>query len=104
MTAPLPHSAPTPDWMLAAACRGKDPDLWHAPDRSLARRDALAVCARCHVADECLDHAVRHRKHDGIWGGRTPEQRRDDRRRIRMERLRQELTCAGQLDLFGGAT
>jgi WhiB family redox-sensing transcriptional regulator len=38
---------------------------------------AKAVCAACPVRRPCLDFALATRQPYGIWGGMTPEERRD---------------------------
>lgn len=78
----------TPEWLESAACRGADTNLWYprsASSRVKARLDgprikaqieiAQAICRRCPVRAECLDHAVRTCEVDGIWGGVLPEDR-----------------------------
>lgn len=37
---------------------------------------AKAICARCPVLTECLDHALALGDVHGVWGGTTYEQRR----------------------------
>ena len=44
-------------------------------------RRAKAICGECLVSDECLDYAMRTRQEFGIWGGLTPLERRQRRRR-----------------------
>ncbi|MGH8887650.1 MAG: WhiB family transcriptional regulator [Egibacteraceae bacterium] len=41
---------------------------------------AKAVCARCPVADACLDWALATGQQDGVWGCRTEDERRALRR------------------------
>ncbi len=67
-------------WSVRAACLAEDPEMFY-PDRVSQAADALVVCARCPVRDECLAYAVRAEGtrglsyRAGIWGGLTPEQR-----------------------------
>jgi WhiB family redox-sensing transcriptional regulator len=51
---------------------------------------AKAVCATCPVQHRCLQHALEHREHHGIWGGTTEA----ERRRI-LRRRRRRTTGAG---------
>jgi hypothetical protein len=51
------------DWEALAACRGKDPELFHDGDRS---KEAIAVCVACPVWAECV-LANRHEQM-GVWG------------------------------------
>lgn len=70
-------------WLDQAACRGCDPDLWHpwGTDYKSDTAPAVDVCRQCPVRLSCLDHAVRTREPDGIWGGLDPDQRRSYARR-----------------------
>lgn len=80
-------------WRQWAACRGADPALFfaatNAEDRGrrlrtlgdMQRAQALAYCARCHVRDDCLDHAIRFDEL-GIWGGTTQRERARMRRAL----------------------
>ena len=75
-------------WTDLAACRasGADPELFFPVSETgmVAHRQvaqAKAVCARCPVASQCLDWAVRNGEPEGIWGGTTPSERRRLRRR-----------------------
>lgn len=70
--------APDPSWAQHAACIGKPPDWWYPTDgrRTPEVLQALAICDRCPVQDECLRHAIRTNETDGIWGGRSERQRR----------------------------
>jgi WhiB family redox-sensing transcriptional regulator len=70
-------------WRHAAACRGEDPALFFAPSyfekhREKQAREAVAkaVCARCPVRIECLDHALSTRETHGVWGGANEMERR----------------------------
>ena len=36
---------------------------------------AKAVCAECPVQTTCLEHAIGHREHNGVWGGATERER-----------------------------
>lgn len=63
------------DWRLAAACRDhKQPDWWF-PEKGESPLNAIAVCARCPVREECLAHALKTGEQYGIWGGLTERQR-----------------------------
>lgn len=68
-----------PDWMLAAACRGLDPELFFPP-RGAPTDHAKAVCARCTVTAECLEYSLDGGEHHGIWGGKSERERRSIRR------------------------
>lgn len=68
-------------WTDYAACAGVDPELFF-PGRGESLRPARAVCARCVVRAQCLEHAITNEEHHGVWGG-TSER---ERRRIRRQR------------------
>ncbi|MQY04869.1 WhiB family transcriptional regulator [Actinomadura macrotermitis] len=72
-------------WSDHAICRGADPDLFFpigyaAPILREQERRAKAICGHCPVTAECLGWALRVGEPDGIWGGTTPEERRELRR------------------------
>jgi WhiB family transcriptional regulator, redox-sensing transcriptional regulator len=67
-------AAPRP-WARSAACAGLDPELFF-PQRGEPADVAIAVCAACPVRQECLDHALEHGEHHGIWGGTSAKERR----------------------------
>lgn len=72
-----------PAWMDDAACINEDPELFFPPSgqSSLAARK---VCKGCPVAKQCLEYAIRCESGSpgfGVFGGRTPEQRRKPTRR-----------------------
>jgi WhiB family redox-sensing transcriptional regulator len=75
------------DWMQDALCAEVGGDLWF-PENGENPAEALAVCRRCPVQEECLDHAdeiegTGRYTAMGIWGGMTSAQRRS-RRRLRV--------------------
>ena len=91
----VPLTGP-PAWRHAA-CRGEDPELWFVVGKPLVNPDGetpIDICHRCEHAAECVAWAVHVDARDGIWGGRTPEQRDPIRaRRMRhneMEKKRRQ--------------
>lgn len=63
-------------WMGLAACSDhRHPQLWF-PDRGESMGPARAVCATCPVESDCLAYALRWNIQHGIWGGRSPQERR----------------------------
>jgi WhiB family redox-sensing transcriptional regulator len=65
------------EWATSAACAPYDPELWWVEDpNDLARKVALEVCESCPVQRDCLQHALSLPEREGIWGGKTPSQRR----------------------------
>ena len=70
--------------MKDAACRGLDVNVFYVSDESAQWETlemAFRICAACPVADECLEHALKH-EDDGVWAGTTPNQRRGIRREL----------------------
>lgn len=64
-------------WAKEALCAQTDPELFF-PERGgdpQRVRDAKAVCAKCEVAAQCLEYALRNDERTGIWGGLTRLQR-----------------------------
>lgn len=74
------------DWRREANCRGLSPSMFF-PDRGEHVDDALAVCAACTVAKECLAYGLTLREAGrpvgGVWGNSTEQQRRKIRRELR---------------------
>ena len=67
------------EWMRDGACRGGSVDVWFPEQPDF--RDAREVCRRCRVRVECLDYAVRRPEVFGVWGGTSPTERVEIRRR-----------------------
>jgi WhiB family redox-sensing transcriptional regulator len=63
-------------WRCQAACRGMDPAIWYPSPDVDEKSWAIAICAKCPVRRQCLDHALQRREPLGIWGGKTAGQRR----------------------------
>lgn len=85
------HPTPTAprEWVTQAACAGhSDPDIFFPqPGRDFRNGNHPAVCQQrletaksicqgCVVRDECLDHAIKVKEPDGVWGGYTTAERR----------------------------
>jgi WhiB family redox-sensing transcriptional regulator len=64
------------EWMVAGACRGRDPELWFAEkgDRE-STRIAMATCRSCPALKPCRTYALAHEVPAGIWGGLTALER-----------------------------
>ncbi|MFP5309159.1 MAG: WhiB family transcriptional regulator [Actinomycetes bacterium] len=69
------------DWAEQARCRGLDPEQFFVRGAANARQ-AVKVCARCTVRDECLQYALDQDIDFGVWGGLTERQRRAHQRRL----------------------
>jgi hypothetical protein len=73
-----------PEWVALALCAETDPEAFFPePGNSNASTIAQAVriCRRCDVREDCLEYADQHGIPHGIWGGETPNQR-DERRKL----------------------
>jgi WhiB family redox-sensing transcriptional regulator len=69
-------------WMETGVCRTENiPTSTFFPSPgNFARHDVRAAkqfCARCPVADECLNYALRTGERFGVWGGKSERQRRE---------------------------
>lgn len=76
-----------PGWRDQAACLGLEQELFF-PMNSEGHQvlSAKAACARCPVQEPCLDCALRNGADFGIWGGLTPQERRNLSIRRRRQR------------------
>lgn len=78
---------PDPEWRKRAACRDLDPEGFFplgTTGRATAQAErAKAVCAQCPVTTECLAWAMETNQQNGIWGGKTEDERRVLRRKWR---------------------
>jgi WhiB family redox-sensing transcriptional regulator len=84
------HPGPRRDtgWQENAACIGL-PSEFFFPERSaVITVGARKVCDDCPVRDRCLEYALTEGEWHGIWGGLSPEQRRDLARTRRETRRR----------------
>lgn len=73
------------DWMARRACTLEevDPEVFFpvgiGQEAQLLTEYAKEFCNRCKVRAECEDYAVSNRIDFGIWGGKTEDERADDR-------------------------
>lgn len=66
----------TPEpWVQDALCAETDPEIFHPP-KGGDTSSAKDVCRRCDVIEECLAYALRTEEKRGIWGGKSPQERR----------------------------
>lgn len=66
-------------WRDRAACLDADPGIFF-PRSVDDHLEAVALCHGCPVQHECLAHALTAPERDGIWGGKTEDERRSIRR------------------------
>ena len=58
-----------------------NPDLWFD---FATITEAKEICRRCPLVLMCAAYAIENDEHDGVWGGLSPE----DRRQLRLQRGR----------------
>ena len=66
-------------WRLDALCL-EYPAVNFFPERGESKVEALRICERCLVRQECRDYAFEHQIDDGVWGGLAGRKRRELRR------------------------
>lgn len=66
----------TDKWMDDALCIDVDPELFF-PERGESATRAKRVCEGCPVIQQCLKYALDNNITDGVWGGRSSNERRD---------------------------
>ena len=75
----LVSNAPELPWLEHAACGDlslEELDLFFVEAGRTISSETEAMCARCPVREDCLDHAVRHQIVSGYFGGMSPGRRR----------------------------
>lgn len=71
---PFGHEA----WRDLALCAtSRDPDRWYSEARSVVQ-EAQAICAACPVRAACAEYGVENMESWGVWGGLTPDERREE--------------------------
>jgi WhiB family redox-sensing transcriptional regulator len=65
-------------WHADAACRdlGNHLFFFERGDNFSTIAESKKLCATCPVSDRCLQYALNNNIIYGIWGGKTPEERR----------------------------
>ena len=71
------------EWQQSALCAEVGGDLWF-PEESCVGNDAKSICQRCPVQEECLETALRNNEKFGIWGGTSPNKRKQLMRQRRL--------------------
>jgi WhiB family redox-sensing transcriptional regulator len=67
-------------WHKRALCRQLDPEVWF-PEPWEDETPAKLICGRCAVREACLAYALDANEEYGVWGGLSPEERREMHRR-----------------------
>lgn len=73
------------NWKQDAACLGLDSEIFmpsklRGEGSKWSAKEALDICARCEVTEQCLDLSLHLGVYDGVWGGMTGTQRRKMRK------------------------
>ncbi len=69
-------------WRDGAAClESPGVDFFPFPEDVEAIARVKGICAPCPVAPDCLAYAMETRQADGVWGGLTPRERINLRRK-----------------------
>lgn len=64
-----------PWWERGSCRRGNNAEAFF-PEKGKSNHDAKIICGSCPVKIECLNYAIRRREPYGIWGGKSPHERR----------------------------
>jgi WhiB family transcriptional regulator, redox-sensing transcriptional regulator len=75
----------TRGWWQEAACIEAARTVDFFPARGESSAAAKTVCARCAVRTECLDYALQWDPLCGVWGGLSERERRQLKRRPRVD-------------------
>ena len=68
-----------PTWHQQAGCNGLPADWWF-PEPSQDSTAAKRVCKTCAVLEQCDTYATANDIRYGIWAGKTPYTRRQNKR------------------------
>ena len=80
-------------WFASAECLGADPEIFFI-ERGSSTDEAKAICNQCPVGAQCLEYAIEHHEHHGVWGGHSqPELRIISRERRRAARDQAQRAC-----------
>jgi WhiB family redox-sensing transcriptional regulator len=71
------------DWTKGAVCASSDPETFF-PEEGFSNAKAKAMCLSCPAVDACEQWAIDHDERHGIWGGKSAEERREDRHKTRV--------------------
>lgn len=66
------------DWKDEAACKGLETNQFF-PEKGFntTAEEAKLICNRCSVKQKCLDYALTNHIMQGVWGGKTGNQRKE---------------------------
>jgi WhiB family redox-sensing transcriptional regulator len=77
----VPRGRAAPErWREVGSCRDSDPNLFYPLGKGLSARqqaeEAKRVCRTCPSQEPCLAFALATRQELGVWGGTSPDERR----------------------------
>ena len=76
----IPYYDRQRDWRELALCKDTSPELFFPIGNTGSALDAISlaknVCSRCPSQIECLEYALDSNQDNGVWGGRSEEERR----------------------------
>ncbi|WP_232816950.1 WhiB family transcriptional regulator [Rhodococcus sp. H-CA8f] len=65
-------------WRHESLCSQADSETFFPDVRAKTQaKKAKRICGQCPVATECLEFALTTHERFGVWGGKTPVERRD---------------------------
>lgn len=66
-------------WQEHANCLDATPNIFFPDENNINYTTARTYCAKCTVATDCLNYALKLEQHEtyryGMFGGKTPKQR-----------------------------
>jgi hypothetical protein len=65
------------DWAAEASCRNSKNDFFS----TIVTQEMYDTCYDCPVLQQCREHSLSYELH-GFWAAMTPNQRRDERKRL----------------------
>lgn len=92
----MKDSIKTPNWDGSETCASIGVDLFYDEDRRnvAETRQHLGflrdICNSCHRLNECREYAIKH-EYYGFWGGMTVTERREYRKKYKIELVRPEM-------------
>ena len=81
---PISYPDKKSDWRYLALCKDTSPELFFPVGNTGSALDGISLaktgCHRCPSQTECLEYALDSNQDNGVWGGRSEEERRAIRR------------------------
>lgn len=68
-------------WRHSALCSQTDPEIFY-PEKGGRTLEAKQTCMACEVRPECLQYALECDEEFGVWGGLSPQERRNLKRNL----------------------